>query len=169
MTNQEKLEALKKWLQNKRIEHWVNVTQQEKDIFIDVYLPRYLTAIRIDGEDSPVWFKGVKYYLFPVFIRDTDTAEFVIEKVQNTMERVINIFKKAAERKKRPKQKLPSAAVRKYIRHLRNRRHRFVAGLVAEQKFCMPPRKNNPKVKKVKARKRFKITAVPIVKKPAPS
>lgn len=168
MTNQEKMEALKKWLQNKRIEHWVNVTQQEKDIFIDVYLPRYLMAIRIDGEDSPAWFKGVKYYLFPVFIRDADTSEFVIEKVQNTMERVINIFKKAAERKKRPNKKLPSAAVRKYIRHLRNRRHRFVAGLVAEQKFCMPPRKNNPKVKKVKARKRFKITAVPI-KKPAPS
>lgn len=86
MSNQEKLEALKAVLQQTNTEYWenVSVSKGDKVIIIPLYLPKQRIAVRIGDDD--VWYHQLRQFVHPVIIRDVDTVQFVIEKVNNTIE-----------------------------------------------------------------------------------
>ncbi len=81
MTNREKLNYIAKWLGSQHIGYVYRKKHQPGKS--DVFLPRYNVYIKIAGEDDVEFFE--KHRTFPVFIRDEETAEFVLEKVQSTI------------------------------------------------------------------------------------
>lgn len=90
MEAKEKLEALKAFLTRKGIEHWTDSIVQnwgEKKYpcpeCIELFIPKYAIAVRI-GEDQD-WYKAVRPYVHPVFIRESENVDFIIKKVKNTM------------------------------------------------------------------------------------
>lgn len=82
MKNTTKLEKLKQWLDENDIsyEHRKNRRGQS-----DLWIRKYKIAVKIDGDDSQEFYRKHMRTTSPVFIRDTDTPKFVIEKVQNTI------------------------------------------------------------------------------------
>lgn len=83
MTNEEKLEELKKWMRENKIPYLVNHFSRTTQTLLPIKVRKYRIAVRIGDDDE--FFQKVKRTYHPIFIRDTDTAEFVIEKMQNTI------------------------------------------------------------------------------------
>lgn len=86
MNNLDKLEALKAYLTEKKINFRTDIRYTKKRVPVALYIPKYAITVRIG--DNERWYKDVKRVSHPVIIRDQDSSEFVIEKVQNTMTRV---------------------------------------------------------------------------------
>ena len=84
MSNQEKLAALKAVLRETKTEFWENVRVEGTDIVIPLFLPKGRIAVRIGDDD--LWYRKLRNVVHPVIIRDVDTVQFVIEKVNNTIE-----------------------------------------------------------------------------------
>lgn len=126
MSNQEKIEALKVWLTENKVKHQENVIHAGKGIHIDLYLPKYLIAVYV-GDDSDFFLK-VKNFLHPVFVREQDSAEFLIEKVQNTMKNHQEQMKRAQGKPKVDPTTLPKR-LQKYLRYRRNKRRKFLDAL----------------------------------------
>lgn len=126
MTNQEKLEALKAVLKQTNTEYWENVAVGDSGVVIPLFLPKQRIAVRIGDDD--IWYHKLRRFVHPVIIRDLDTAQFVIEKVNNTIEQ-----KCTYRRDKSPRHYLtPEQQKRKRsIFKFRKRLH-------AEHKFCVP-------------------------------
>ena len=91
MTNQEKLEKLKEWLKDNNIPFIEN----HKSCFgvtMDLKIPSLMIAVFLSGGDRE-WETSVCYsnsgnfrllWVYkPFFIRESETAEFIIEKMQN--------------------------------------------------------------------------------------
>lgn len=102
MTNQEKLEALKAVLKQTNTEYWENVTVGDSGIVIPLFLPKQRIAVRIG--DDVVWYHKLRRFVHPVIIRDLDTAQFVIEKVNNTIENKCSFNRKKSKRSLTPHQ-----------------------------------------------------------------
>ena len=83
MDNQLKLQAVIAALTEKGIEHWTNVETPKKHVRIAVYLPKHNIAVFVGHDEE--WFREVRFYAFPVFIRDGESTDFVIQKVWNTI------------------------------------------------------------------------------------
>lgn len=81
MTNKEKLRHLEKWLASQHIGYVSR--QKHKWAKSDTFLPRYKVYIKIAGEDDEEFY--YKHRPFPVFIREEDTSDFVLEKVQSAI------------------------------------------------------------------------------------
>ncbi len=111
MTNNEKMEVLVAFLSGNNIEHWENVKVDGLDIVIPLYVPYFNISV-FTGSDENLYMT-VRRYTRPIFIRDNDPADFIIEKMKNTM--------------RRPKGFI---AV--------NKRKRFKKNLLPEKKFCRP-------------------------------
>lgn len=81
MTNREKLNCITAWL---RMQHigYVYRTKHEHGKS-DVFIPKYKVFIKIAGKDDAEFF--LRHRTFPVFIREEESAEFVLEKVQMTI------------------------------------------------------------------------------------
>lgn len=85
MTNKEKLEFLKTWLKEHNIPFQCDVAYKAGRVTIPLWIPRYRVAVRILDDDH--WFLALRRFVYPVFIRDEDTADFVLTKVSNTIDR----------------------------------------------------------------------------------
>jgi len=85
MEAKEKLEAIKAFLAENKIEHWekVKFTEGKKIVVLALYIPKYNISVNIDQNEQ--WYKTVKNYTHPVFIRDSEDVKFVLEKVMNTI------------------------------------------------------------------------------------
>lgn len=83
MDNQQKLQAVIDALTEKGIEHWTNVETPKKHVRIAVYLPKHNIAVFVGHDEE--WFQAVKYYAFPVFIREEESTDFVKQKIWNTI------------------------------------------------------------------------------------
>ena len=81
----EKQDAVKEYCKSKGIEFWDDVRIGNTGVIIPLYLPKYRIAVRIG--DSRQWYDAVKRCTHPIFIRNDDTVEFVIEKVKNTIKK----------------------------------------------------------------------------------
>lgn len=125
--NNEKIEALKAWLTENKVKYQEDVVYAGKGIHIDLYLPKYTIAVHV-GDDSD-FFQKVKNFLHPVFVREQDSAEFLIEKVQNTMKNHQEQMKRAQGKPKVDPTTLPKR-LQKYLRHRRNKRRKFLDALV---------------------------------------
>lgn len=94
MKNETKLKKLVKWLDENNISYFVphSYSKGKKGSSNLIILPvgEYKINVKIEGEDDILFYKRHKSYN-PVFIRDSETPKFVLEKVQNV---IIELMKK---------------------------------------------------------------------------
>ena len=83
MTNQEKLEKLKEWLKNNNIPFEENYTSKSRGVTFDLRVKKPLIGVCISSERDREIFEKIKRVYAPFFIRESETAEFIIEKMQN--------------------------------------------------------------------------------------
>lgn len=83
MTNKEKLEALKAFLTENNFEFEENHFSRNNRIVIDLYVKKLRIAVHLSDDKDDWFFKITKRNYHPFFIRENDTADFVIEKMQN--------------------------------------------------------------------------------------
>ncbi len=85
MEAKEKMEAIKAYLTENKIEHWENVTftDGKKNIVLALYIPKHNIAVNTGQNEQ--WYKTVRNYTHPVFIRESEDVKFVLEKVMNTI------------------------------------------------------------------------------------
>lgn len=81
ISNEDKLEAIKNWLRENKIEFKENFIMAK--LKIDLWVPKLCIAIHIDDEDSGAFYKKTFRWCKPFFIRENETKEFVLEKIQN--------------------------------------------------------------------------------------
>lgn len=86
MTNKEKLEAVKNFCR----ENNIDFTERKKpEGLCDVFLTKFYVAIHISNEKDAEFYERYKGKN-PVFIREEESVEFIIEKVQNTIIKSLN-------------------------------------------------------------------------------
>lgn len=122
----EKTDAIKAFCQRKGIEYWEDVHVGNTGIIIPLYLPKYRIAVRI-GDDSQ-WYDTVKRCVHPIFIRETDTVTFVLEKVKNT----ISSYLKYKKSRTSPK----TSYQRKMAKRAGKRINGFLSSLRADKKYA---------------------------------
>lgn len=87
--NTTKLKELMAWLDENNVEY---KTIKERGNYrckkSDLFIPKYVISVKIDDSRTQKWYKK-HLSRNPVIIRDADTPKFVIEKIQNTIVRVM--------------------------------------------------------------------------------
>lgn len=97
MTNEEKLQKLKDFLD----ENGLAYQDKSKNRINNLHILKYHINVHISDEYDEEFFQKMKRF-YPVFIRDEESADFIIEKVQNT---IIKVLKKHHERFEKMKAK----------------------------------------------------------------
>lgn len=160
MTDQEKLEALKAYLTEQGIEFWVDVPSSRG--VLPLYIPQYVIAVQIG--DNAEWYKQLKNFLFPVFIRESDSIDFVIEKVVNTIKKYCS-QKKSKSGKKEAQKKLSqnnlNSSQRKWRKLKARNKQRRTEFLKSLKPTLLIDKESKRLIEKPK-RKRIRITASPI-------
>lgn len=82
MKNLIKLEKVKLFLDENNIKY---EEREKRSGHSDLWLPSVRVAVKIDGKDSVEFYETHKRTCYPVFIRDEETADFIIEKLQATI------------------------------------------------------------------------------------
>lgn len=161
MCNQEKMNGLMEYLKEQNIEFWVDVPSSRG--VLPLYIPKHAVAVQI-GDDEE-WYSRLKNFVHPVFIRESDSVDFVIEKVANTIKRFSPTQKKAKNKKKvspkMPSQSNLNRSQRKWRElnaRIRQRRTDYLKSLKptsVSEEISKPPA-DTPK------RKRVRILSTPI-------
>ena len=103
MNNQEKLETLKVWLAENGRKYVENIEFAGQKIDLFVKFPK--VAVKVSESDSE-FYKAIRYKASPFFIRESETPEFIIEKMGNCIKQSLGrIMKLVRERKEREVQK----------------------------------------------------------------
>lgn len=89
MTQQEKLQAIRQWLKDNEIKYTRKFRVKTNDggiVIADIQIFDSFISIHVSKgkEDEEDFFKKVSKIFHPVFIREEETVEFIIEKIQNT-------------------------------------------------------------------------------------
>ena len=105
MTNKEKLEVLKSFLKEKDIVFAENLVR--KGQLFHLFIGKYLICVRLSDENDQKFYEQIKYAYHPLFIRDSETAEFVVEKMHNLINDITNRQKEklATQTVEKPKRK----------------------------------------------------------------
>jgi hypothetical protein len=83
MTNKEKLEALKVFLNENNVKFVENHFSKTNKLTFDLLIKDLRIAVHLsDGNDQTFYKRIFKYYK-PFFIRESESVDFVIEKMQN--------------------------------------------------------------------------------------
>ena len=127
MTNEQKLYLLRSWLTENQIEYWESVTIGDSGFIIPLYIPYTRIAIRIG--DNQEWYMKVRSFVAPVIVRDTDSIEFVIEKVQNTIKHQTTVVKVS--------RKSYSYAREHRHAYIMRRRRKFHKSLIPAVRHCV--------------------------------
>lgn len=85
MTNKEKLEELKRFLDENSIKYHV---VRKKGALRDLFVPKYCISVHISDDRDREFFEHNRWYN-PIFIRDEESADFIVEKMQSTIFRVL--------------------------------------------------------------------------------
>ena len=93
MSQKQKLEILKKFLRENSIPFQEKCVR--KGQFMELYISKYLICVRLSDENDQNFYEKIKYIYHPLFIRDNESAEFVVEKMQNL---IIGIMKRQQEK-----------------------------------------------------------------------
>ena len=83
MTNKEKLEALKAFLIENKIEFVENYRSRTKHMVFDLRIGSPLIAVIISNNLEHETYRKIRKGYTPFLIRDNETVEFVIEKMKN--------------------------------------------------------------------------------------
>ena len=88
MTNKEKLEELKEFLRENEIPFEENHVSQ-LNVVMDLQIKDFMVAVHVsDGHDQEFYEKTYKYYN-PFFIRDNESADFVVNKMQLCLTKIM--------------------------------------------------------------------------------
>ena len=103
MTKKEKLEMLKAFLSENKIYFSKNFSlKNAQGIVADLYIRRYgRIAVHVSDDKDPEFYNATKRKYLPFFIREEETPEFIIEKMQNTIIRAMKKMQNAYNRQKR--------------------------------------------------------------------
>jgi hypothetical protein len=112
MENKEKLEAVKAFLTENNLNFEENHFSRSKKINIDLVVYPYRIAVHLSDDTDRVFFNKTKRHYHPFFIRDNESEEFVLEKMQNC---IIDEMKKIQERFNKANDK-PAEKKRKRVR-----------------------------------------------------
>lgn len=85
MTNKEKLDEVVKFLEKEDIDFVLrpeNVRMKS-----NLYIPKWKIGVKLEGDDNERYFQTHKRCLSVIFIRESETAEFVLEKLQTVIVR----------------------------------------------------------------------------------
>ena len=113
MTNQEKLEKLKEWLKDNNIPFDENHKSRSTGFTFDLRVKKPLIAVCISSEKDNEIFNRIKRTYAPFFIRESESPEFIIEKMQNC---IIEEMKKRQQALMENKEKPVAEKKRKRVR-----------------------------------------------------
>lgn len=91
MKKETKLKKLMAWLSENNIEYRCpseEMSSAKRKKRSDLFIPQFIVSVKIDDNYTQKWYR-THYNRNPVVIRDTDTPKFLIEKIQNTITRVM--------------------------------------------------------------------------------
>jgi len=83
MTNKEKLEALKAFLNENNVKFVENYYSKTAKLTLDVLIKDLRIAVHLSDGHDQTFYKSVFMLYKPFFIRESETVDFVIEKMQN--------------------------------------------------------------------------------------
>jgi hypothetical protein len=83
MDNKDKLEAIKAFLTENNLNFEENHFSKSKKINIDLVVYPYRIAVHLSDDTDKEFFNKTKRHYHPFFIRDNETEDFVLEKMQN--------------------------------------------------------------------------------------
>ena len=112
MENKEKLEAVKAFLTENNLNFEENHFSKSRKINIDMVVYPYRIAVHLSDDNDREFFNKTKRHYHPFFIRDNESEEFVLEKMQNC---IIDEMKKIQERFNKANEK-PVEKKRKRVR-----------------------------------------------------
>ena len=112
MENKEKLKALIAFLTENNLNFEENHFSRSKKINIDLVVYPYRIAVHLSDDNDREFFNKTKRHYHPFFIRDNESEEFVLEKMQNC---IIDEMKKIHERFNKANEK-PAEKKRKRVR-----------------------------------------------------
>lgn len=99
MTNQEKFEKLKVWLTENGYKYKENFTNKACKTVIPLSVKDWYIVFHIG--DSQEFFLAVRHFYHPIFIREEESFEFLIEKFENTRKVVLAKMKEYEDKKRR--------------------------------------------------------------------
>lgn len=102
MKNETKLKKVKKFLDDNNIKYSVS-KNAGKEGHSDLVLPAFRIYIKLQGEDDVLFYETHHVGVHPIFIRNEETPKFVLEKVQNTIIKVMQKKQEAFEKRKAKK------------------------------------------------------------------
>lgn len=82
-----KLNMLERFLTTNGISYYRDFISKKRDIKAELYIPQHRILVKVsEGEEKDnIFYKAVKYGFHPLFVRDTETKDFVLEKMQNLL------------------------------------------------------------------------------------
>lgn len=85
MTNEEKLEILKDWLNEHGYRFRSNCKSKTLGVWMDIKITRPMIAIKAttSKDEEQEFFKSVITRYYPFFVRESESMDFVLEKIQN--------------------------------------------------------------------------------------
>ena len=106
MTNEQKakVKALEAFLKENGMSYYAGFKSKKHDIKGQLYVPMHRIIVKVSEgkEKDDAYYHKVKYIYRPLFIRDEETSEFIIEKMKNL---IIDIMKRKQERFERMNEK----------------------------------------------------------------
>lgn len=100
MKNETKLNRVKEFLDGNNIKYFTP-KNSGKEGHSDLVLPSFRIYIKLQGEDDALFYENHHVGVHPIFIRDDETPKFVLEKVQNTIIKVMQKKQEAFEKRKK--------------------------------------------------------------------
>jgi hypothetical protein len=104
MTNKEKLEALKAFLIENKIEFEENYKSRSKHVVFDLRIGSPRIAIIISNNLDNETYRKIRKGYDPFLIRDNETVEFIIEKMKNCIVDRMMLEQKRMERETKKKE-----------------------------------------------------------------
>ena len=83
MTKEEKLEALKAFLTENNVKFVENHYSKTNKLTFDVLIKDLRIAVHLSDENDQAFYHKIYKYYKPFFIRESESVDFVIEKMQN--------------------------------------------------------------------------------------
>lgn len=106
MKNETKIEKLKKWIAENHL--WCRRGRRAGQVgHSDLFLPKYRIYIKISTtpEEDAIFWERHHICCSPIFIRDNETPKFCLEKLQNTIIKVMQIKNKKYLKRKEQESK----------------------------------------------------------------
>ncbi len=128
MTNKEKLEVLKAFLVENKIEFRENYWSRTNNVVFDLRILSPRIAVIISGENDQSIYMKIRRGYAPFFIRDSETADFIIEKMQNC------IFDCMMLEQRRMEKRAKKEEARKYSQECMRRHEEKMARKAAAQR-----------------------------------